>query len=118
MTIQHADFATQKKYLPLFREALKKKKVMPSTYAMLEDRVAHKNGQMQVYGTQVMLLSKSKAELLPAIDIDTINKRRDSIGMTETIEVYLKRFGIKWDLEKYKKDMPRLMEKYKLKPPI
>lgn len=118
MTIQHADLATQEKYLPLFREAIKKKKVLPSNYAMLEDRVAYKNGQMQIYGTQVMLLSNGKAELLPVIDIDNIDKRRDSIGMTETIEVYLKRFGIKWNLEKYKKDMPRLMEKYKLKQPI
>lgn len=115
MTIQHADLAIQEKYLPLFKAALKRKKVMPSTYAMLEDRVATKNRKMQLYGTQVMLLSDGKAELFPVIEPDSINVRRKSIGMAETIEVYLKQFGIDWNLEKYKNDLPRLIEKYKIK---
>jgi hypothetical protein len=114
LTIQHSDLKTQEKYLPLFREAIKKKKVMPTTYAMLEDRIAIRNNKMQIYGTQVMLLKNRKAELLPVIDIDSVNQRRISIGMTETIELYLKQFGIKWDIEEYRKNLPRLKEKYEL----
>lgn len=115
MTIQHADLATQEKYLPVFKAAVKRKKVMPSTYAMLEDRVLTKNQKLQIYGTQVMLHSNGKAELFPVLEPDSINVRRKSIGMAETIEVYLKQFGIDWNLEKYKKDLPRLIEKYKIK---
>jgi hypothetical protein len=115
LTIQHADLATQEKYLPLFKEALKNKKIIPDTYALLEDRVAKRNGKMQIYGSQLMKYSNTKFELWPPIDIDNIDKRRDSIGMRETIEVYVRRFDKKWTLEKYKKELPKLMEKYKIK---
>jgi len=114
MTIQHANIETQEKYLPLFRSAIKEKKILPSNYAMLEDRVAIRRGKMQIYGTQVVNPGK-KVELLPTIDVDNINKRRLSIGMTETIEVYLKGFGYTWNAEEYKKHLPELMKKHNIK---
>lgn len=114
LTIQHADLSTQEKYLPLFRAALKNKKIIPDTYALLEDRVAKRNGKMQIYGSQLMKYSNTRFELWPPIDIDNIDKRRDSIGMKETIEVYVQRFDKNWTLEKYKKELPALIKKYKL----
>jgi hypothetical protein len=115
MTIQHADISVQEKYLPLFRFAIKEKRILPSNYAMLEDWVAIKNKRMQTYGTQVLKYGKRKVELLPTIDVDNINKRRYSIGMTESIEVYLKRFGYIWNAEEYKKQLPELMKKHNIK---
>jgi hypothetical protein len=113
LTIQHAELPDQIFFLPYFEEAFKKKAVLPSTYAMLVDRINVKSGKMQIYGTQVAV-SKKSGELLPTIDIDSINSRRKSIGMAETIETYLQRFGIKWDIEKYKNDLPALKAKYKI----
>lgn len=113
MTIQHADLATQEKYLPLFRDALYKKKILPSNYAMLADRVAIKKGRMQIYGTQVAI-DKDKAELIPVHDVDKVNERRFSIGLIETIESYLNRFGIEWNAGVYKDDLPRLLKKYQI----
>jgi hypothetical protein len=115
MTIQHADIKTQEKYLPLFRSAIKGKKVLPSTYAMLEDRIAIKNGKMQIYGTQVFQSKENGTGLLPTIDIDNIDKRRFSVGLTESIGEYLKRFGLKWDPVRYKKNLPRLMKEHNIK---
>lgn len=114
MTIQHSDLKTQEKYLPLFKEAFIKKKLSGSTYAMLEDRVAMKNKRLQIFGTQVMLLKNKKNELYPTIDIDNLQKRRDSIRLIDPIEDYLKQFGIKWDVEEYKKQLPALKRKYKV----
>jgi len=114
MTIQHANLETQRKYLPQFEKAIKRRKIVPANYAMLVDRIAVKSGEMQVYGTQINIAGKN-AELLPVKDIDSIDLRRASIGIKEKIETYVKRFDIKWNLEKYKKDLPSLIEKYKLK---
>jgi hypothetical protein len=113
--IQHADLTTQERYLPTFREAIEKRKILPETYAMLEDRVAIRNGRMQIYGTQVMTLTNGKAELLPTIDIDNVDYRRKTIRMAETLEFYLSRFKIKWDIRKYKEKLPELKAKYKIK---
>lgn len=115
MTIQHSDIETQKKYLPEFKKALGRKKIGPVTYAMLEDRVLVKSGKMQIYGTQVMVSSKNKiAELLPVVSPDSIDIRRKSIGLIQPISDYLKQFGIAWNLEEYKKQLPGLKIKHKI----
>lgn len=113
LTIQHADLATQRKYLPAFREALSEKKILPSTYAMLEDRVNTRSGCMQRFGTQVMLI-KGKVDVMPIYDVDNLTKRRDSIGMKESFEFYVRRFGGEFDLSDYKQLLPELMKKYNI----
>lgn len=115
MTIQHSDIETQKEYLPKFKKALELKRIFPSTYAMLEDRVSIKSGKKQVYGTQLMINGKTNiAELLPIVAPDSIDIRRKSIGLKQTIAEYLKYFNITWDSEEYKKQLPGLMAKYKI----
>jgi hypothetical protein len=55
LVIQHADIQTQEKYLPMMREAVKKGNANPSSLALLEDRVALRQGKKQIYGSQIGL---------------------------------------------------------------
>ena len=111
MTLQHAPLDVHIKYLPVVEDAFKKKKIGSDDYAMFVDRIAIGEGKMQIYGTQVSVSTKGGGVLDPVIDVDSIDVRRASIGMTETIAEYLKRFGIKWDPQQYKKDLPALKKK-------
>nr|MBA3706114.1 hypothetical protein [Bacteroidota bacterium] len=53
LVIQHSDQATQEKYLPMMREAVKNGKAYGSSLALLEDRVALRQGKRQIYGSQI-----------------------------------------------------------------
>ena len=113
MVLQHASSSIHLKYLPLVEEAFTDKKINPGQYSIYVDRTALGQGKMQLYGTQVFIQSKGKGELKPVFDIDNLNKRRDSIGLGP-IENYLKIWDIKWDIVRYKKDLPLLKEKYNI----
>lgn len=89
---------------------------MPSHYAMLEDKIAFQQKRSQIFGTQIIVTGKkNKADVWPLINPDSVDIRRKSISMYETMEMYLARFDIKWDIEKYKKELPKLKEKYGIK---
>jgi hypothetical protein len=116
MTIQHTDFEIQKKYLPLYQNAFSEKKITPTVFAMLVDRILMKSAKMQLYGTQVIVNYKNnQADLYPLESPDSIDVRRISIGMKDSISEYLKGFEISWDIEKYKKQLPALKTKYKIR---
>ena len=113
--IQHADQATQEKYLPMMREAVKNGKAQGSALALLEDRVALGQGKRQIYGSQIGRDSETQAYYVsPMIDPDNVDKRRATVGL-EPLSEYLNQWHIKWDVEQYKKDLPRLEEKMKRK---
>jgi hypothetical protein len=74
--------------------------------AMLEDRVAIGHHQMQTYGTQIT--SDPAGDFLaPLKDPDHVDKRRASVGLG-SISEYLQGFGLKWNIEDYKKQLPDL----------
>ena len=50
LVIQHSDIKTQEHYLPMMRQAVKNGKAKGSSLALLEDRVALRQGRMQIYG--------------------------------------------------------------------
>lgn len=103
LVIQHSNLDTQIKYLPLMREAVKNGNASPANLALLEDRVAVKQGKKQIYGTQIETDEKTgKSWLAPLNDPDNVDTRRKEIGL-EKLSDYLSTFGIKWDLEEYKK---------------
>ncbi len=106
--IQHADSATQEKYLPLLRKAVMGKKENPHHLTMLEDRISLKKNQYQIYGTQVIYdFQKKKYYLLPIIDPENIIERRRSIGLdSSSLQSYLNTFHIIWNVETYKKELP------------
>ncbi len=113
MVIQHADQATQEKYLPMLRDAVKNGKAKASSLALMEDRVALKQGRMQYYGSQVIWSSiNNKHVVLPLDDPDNVDKRRAAVGL-QPLSAYVSVWNIKWDVEQYKKDLPAIIEESK-----
>lgn len=108
LVIQHADLATQQKYLPMMREAVKAKKAQPSALALLEDRVALGEGRRQTYGSQIGQDSKTgKAYVLPLNDPDHVDERRAEVGLP-SLSDYIRRWDLEWNVTDYKKQLPEL----------
>ncbi len=94
MVIQHADSATQEKYLPVMREAVKKGKALTNQLAMLEDRVLVNRGSKQIYGTQLYWDKLTKKwKLSPIQNEEEVDKRRAEVGL-QPIKDYLKYFSV------------------------
>jgi hypothetical protein len=114
--IQHSDLKTQEKYLPVMREAVKNGKARADQLALLEDRVALKQGRKQIYGSQLgMDPITKKTYVCPLEDPGNVDARRAEVGLPPMQE-YLEPAGIKWDVEQYKKELPAIeaLEKRKL----
>ena len=103
LVIQHADIETQVKYLPMMREAVKKGNARPSSLALLEDRVALRQGNRQIYGSQIGRDQETGERfVLPLIEPEKVDERRAEVGL-EPLAEYAFRFRITWDVEKHKK---------------
>lgn len=115
LVIQHSDQTTQEKYLPMMREAVKSGKAQGGDLALLEDRVALRQGKKQIYGSQIGRTPETqKYFILPLEDPENVDKRRAEVGL-QPLADYVSHWQIKWDIEQYKKDMPKLEEKNKPK---
>lgn len=111
LVIQHSDIKIQDKYLPMMRQAVKNKKAEPSDLALLEDRVAWRHGKKQIYGSQI-LSDAGGMFLCPIEDPDNVDKRRASVGLGPIAD-YVQYFGMTWNLEEHKKQMPQLEQRLK-----
>lgn len=110
LVIQHAPLQTQQKYISMMRQATKENKLDPASLALLEDRVALGEGKLQVYGSQLRYDEKNKTYYLePCADPDNLDKRRAEVGLGPISE-YLGYFGLTWNLEEYKKNLPYYLE--------
>lgn len=108
IVIQHSDLKTQQKYLPVMRTALKEGNTEASWLALLEDRVALGEGRKQIYGSQIFWNEKTnKSYVAPLEDPDNVDKRRKEVGLGP-LSRYLKQWGLIWDAEEYKKELPEL----------
>jgi len=115
LVIQHSDQATQEKYLPMMREAVKNGKAKGSSLALLEDRVALGQGKRQIYGSQIWRDQETQAYYVaPLEDPANVDKRRAEVKLGPLAE-YVNRWQIKWDVEQYIKDLPTLEAKTKQK---
>jgi hypothetical protein len=104
MVIQHADLPIQEKYLPMIREAAAAGRAQPRHLAMLEDRVALREGRKQRYGTQLKWNESVKAyRIAPMEDPDHVDERRKAVGLSP-LAIYLAQWGLNWDVEEYKKE--------------
>lgn len=113
LVIQHADLPVQEKYLPMMRDAVKNNKAQGSSLALLEDRVALRQGKRQIYGSQVGRDNESGQHyVLPLEDPDNVDQRRASVGLPPLAD-YVSNWQIKWDPEQYKKDLPAIEAKQK-----
>ncbi|OFJ46564.1 hypothetical protein BA896_021240 [Janthinobacterium lividum] len=90
LVLQHADHASQSKYLPLLHDAVKRSDALGSHFAMLDDRLRIADGKLQRYGSQ---LSTNPLRLQPIEDEAHVDERRRSIGL-EPLADYVKRFGL------------------------
>jgi len=98
LVIQHADLKTQEKYLPMMRQAVKNGKAKGSELALLEDRVAMRQGKKQIYGSQISRDQKTgKYFVAPIEDEPNVNKRRAAVGLMP-LEDYARHFNIEYKL--------------------
>lgn len=103
LVIQHADLATQEKYLPIMREAVSLGNAERSNLALLEDRVAMRQGKQQIYGSQLKRNPGTDQYFVFPIKVpEKVNERRAPMGLG-TIEQYIFQWDLEWDVEQHKK---------------
>lgn len=113
LVIQHADQKTQEQYLPMMREAVAKGNAAASSLALLEDRVALGQGKKQIYGSQIGMFKETNENyVLPLEDPDNVDKRRASVGLGK-LQDYISYWGMTWNVEEYKLNLPRYEEEQK-----
>jgi hypothetical protein len=82
LVLQHADLASQHRYLPLLRRAVAKGEANAQDLAMLEDRVLVRDGKPQLYGTQLLPhVPDQPVRPFPVQDEAYLDKRRSDLGM-------------------------------------
>jgi hypothetical protein len=101
LVIQHSDLKIQEKYLPMMREAVKNGKAHGSSLALLEDRVALRQGKKQIYGSQIAM-ENNIYFVNELVDPDNVDKRRAEVGLGPIAE-YVSHWNIKWNVEEHKK---------------
>lgn len=94
LLLQHADHYTQKRFLPLLREATAAGEAKPTDLPLLEDRIRMQEGRPQRYGSQLTRGADGKPTLWPIEDEAHVDERRAAVGL-EPLEDYLRRFGIR-----------------------
>jgi tetratricopeptide (TPR) repeat protein len=110
LVIQHADLATQEKYYPILKQAYETEKISAGSFAMLEDKINMNRGRKQLYGSQVVFDSElNNYYVYPVEDPDHLDERRDRMDLLPIAD-YIEVWGIVWNLEEYKKKIPRYME--------
>lgn len=111
LVIQHAGLKTQQKYLPMMRIAVKNGNAKPSALALMEDRVALREGKKQIYGSQLSSIpdQPGKYYLSPLIDPEHVDERRATVGLGKLAD-YLKNWQLTWDVAEYQKQLPKYEE--------
>ncbi|WP_271783277.1 DUF6624 domain-containing protein [Aquimarina algiphila] len=113
MVIQHADLEVQEKYLPMIKEVVKKGNIRPGSLALLEDRIAMRKGNKQIYGSQIGRDEETNTYYIyPLQDPDNVDKRRAKVGLG-SLQDYVSRWDITWDINVYKQQLPQLEKKLK-----
>ena len=103
LVLQHADVSTQAIYLPMMRQAVEEGNARKNSLAMLEDRVAFRTNGKQIYGSQIGRDTfTGEYYVLPLVNPDSVNVRRARMNLG-SIEGYVSRYNIDWNLSNYKK---------------
>jgi hypothetical protein len=101
LVIQHSNLETQLKYLPMMREAAKLGNARSSSLALLEDRVALRQGKRQIYGSQIHSNKEGEKFVAPLIDPENVDKRRAEVGL-DPLANYIQIWDLTWNVEKHK----------------
>ena len=102
LVIQHADLETQKKYLPIMKEAANNGEADWSSLALLIDSVNLGEGKEQIYGSQIYRNEDGSFYVKDLEEPEYVNQRRKEVGLGP-IEDYLSRYGIEWTVEQKEK---------------
>jgi hypothetical protein len=117
LVIQHADLSVQQKYLPLMRQAVQSGKANGAALALLEDRIALREGRSQTYGSQIGRDPVTGVfYVMPLVDPDNVDARRADVGLPPLAD-YVKRWDLTWDPVIYKQQLPTLRNPYVVPPP-
>ena len=109
LVIQHSDLETQKKYLPAIEQAVAENKTLPSNLALLKDRIALREGDKQIYGSQVFIDSKTgKKYVEPIKNPEKVDSLRADVGLPPMKVYLIQSFQMNWDLEQYYENLPQL----------
>ena len=82
LVIQHADLATQERYLPLIRARVAENEAKGAWLALITDRILIRQGKPQLYGTQYRAdPDTGKTEPFPIADPANVDARRIELGM-------------------------------------
>lgn len=93
LIVQHADLATQQRYLLIIRQAVTAGEARASDLALLEDRVLVGQGKKQLYGSQLQSDGRGGWQFYPIEDDTQVDERRRSVGLPPLAE-YARQFGI------------------------
>lgn len=104
LVIQHADLKTQQKYLPMIEKAEREGKISSCNLAILQDRIAMREGKKQLYGSQEFTDKITGISYrYPIINPDKLDERRKSMGLRP-----MKEDEMGWDVNEYKKKLPEI----------
>lgn len=111
LVLQHADLATQKKFLPVVEEAVKVGNTLPSNLAILKDRIGIREKGEQIYGSQIWTDPATQNKYVDVlIDPENVDKRRAEVGLP-SMGIYLKFLQMDWDPVDYKNNiLPKLKD--------
>ncbi|MCT3762527.1 hypothetical protein HZP98_05615 [Elizabethkingia anophelis] len=112
--IQHIDdLVVQSKYLPAIKDAVKKGNAEPWHLAFLTDRILMNQGKKQIYGTQKIITKNPETSyIIPLENPEKVDELRKEIGL-DLLNDDMQEDGLSWNLEDYKKDLPRIEKLYK-----
>lgn len=111
LVIQHADIETQEKYLPVLREAVKLGNAPGPDLALLEDRVALRQGKKQIYGSQIGRDPETgEYYVSPLLDPEHVDQRRAEVGLAP-LQDYISNWGMTWNVDDYVQRLPELEAK-------
>lgn len=101
LVVQHADSAIQATYEPMLRKATDDSELLKSDFAMFEDRLRLRQGNDQLYGTQLEC-SNGGCRVDRLADPLHVDERRKAVGL-EPMAEYLKYWNLSWDPEAYER---------------
>ncbi|MDR1199818.1 MAG: hypothetical protein LBK94_12545 [Prevotellaceae bacterium] len=115
LVMQRADVQTQENYFHVMEKAVQKGDADPADLALLEDRIALKQGKPQIYGSQIGIdIKTGKYYVIPIEDPYNVDERRIKVGLGKYKD-YLSIFGLTWNVDEYVKELPELKTKHGIK---
>ncbi|HEV7782081.1 MAG TPA: DUF6624 domain-containing protein [Chitinophagaceae bacterium] len=105
LVIQHSDLGIQEQYHSLLKKAMEEGDLFPDNLALLEDRIALRQGRKQSYGSQIGTNLKTGEQYVqPLEDPDNVDLRRAALGL-EPLSDYLRIYKLSWDPVTYKRKL-------------